>query len=263
MTSKDLADLASNAVRNEQGKKSRATILRTMLASIERAPEVNINTTLQLGDVIQLIYTPHVVWFVNDCRAAAIPFLGGGSADVFKSRNISPNSECAVEKKFGKKGLISILAQDDTSSIRLNINEKENNMGKKAKTEDTETAPKLGRLGGYDGHSVTSVIRAMAMIGWNTATIRATLVKLKLHAAEPTIGAQACAGRKEGATGADISKKQLESVKVEKPAKTLKVKKVPKAKRDEQDDNPDDEEEKPRVKAGKTEDDDEGSESDD
>jgi len=171
---------------------------------------------LRVGDIIRMGNTEHFVWFLNDSRAAVIPLRN--TTYTFKtletdvtfqadpaSVNISPNSEVPILKRLGREGLIAFLAQRTEERKAVMAKNKEEKNGKSEKEE----GPKLGGLGGFLGHPVTGVIRAMGVAGWSFKEVRYVFDKAKIQVADNTIRIQLHKGKSKAQEPADVSKKEL------------------------------------------------------
>jgi len=185
---------------------------------------------LRVGDVIKIDGSEHVVWFVNDCRAAVAPLdssiLHRTRDDKIQflakadSKNISPNSSVPVIRSLGRKGLAEYLDARATTKTNTTNTMKSNKSSSKNETstdsKKEKDAPRHGKLGGYKGRSITSVIRAFGKAGWSLAEARAFFKEEKIGVADTTIVIQLRAGRiGEGGEPADFSKKELEAMRPE------------------------------------------------
>ncbi|QDP54843.1 MAG: hypothetical protein Unbinned3891contig1000_41 [Prokaryotic dsDNA virus sp.] len=178
-------------------------------------------TRLQPGDVIEHDGTEHLVWFVNNSRASAIPFTC--NAVQFRSRsgqvvkltassgnsiNISPNSEVPILSSLGQSGLQEILKTKSSklqrnAGITDNNTNNDSNMAKKATSkgrtaaESNDGAPtqRSGKCGQLFGYSITAVIRTMAVEGFNFAEAQAALQEEGITVADNTIKIQLSRGR--------------------------------------------------------------------
>lgn len=188
-------------------------------------------TRLRVGDIFLDKGVEAVVWFANDCRAAIAPlnslihkrinnkgelqFLGGKE----HSENISPNSDVKVIRSLGRQGLAEHI-ENRSKQITEQKSENMKTVKSKKKSEGTH-----GKLGGYKGHSVTSVIRAFGKAGWTLDEARAFFKREGIPASDNTIKIQirrGAKGEQEGAPlGADLLKSikpKLAAVKSDKPA---------------------------------------------
>jgi len=108
-----------------------------------------------------------------------------------------------------------------------------NNKTNENKSATTETeAPKLGKLGGYLGHSVVSVIRTLGKAGLTFKEIRAGFDKQGVVAADQTIRIQRKCGVDGVGSQAELTVKQIAQLKGKVPKAVSKDKpaKAPKAK---------------------------------
>jgi hypothetical protein len=193
---------------------------------------------LRVGDIVDLNGrgSEHFVWFVNDSRAAVIP-LGERKEFNFKtlegksvhfeadpaSVNISPNSEIPILRRLGRDGLIEYLAKRNAERKAV-MADKE-----KTKTKSKgEEGPKLGHLGGFLGHPVTGVIRAMGVAGWSFKEVRYVFDKAKIEVADNTIRIQLHKGKSGAQEPAAVSKKELAQLRDTVPAEVTETKKADK-----------------------------------
>lgn len=199
-------------------------------------------TQLQVGDIIELRRDfVAIVWKVSDCRALCLP-LTNRTVEFKDSRtdriihfqtsgspeSISPNSEVPILRRLGKSGMISILEKQKNESNEMK--EKTEKTVKKEKPQE-EAAPKLGRLGGFMGHAITAVIRAMAVAGWEYWECRAAFDAAKVAVADNTIRIQLSAGRGgKGGDPAPLSKKALAEIRPDPSEKSEKEAKPEKKK---------------------------------
>lgn len=204
---------------------------------------------LRIGDVILRGEDEYVVWFVNDSRAAIAPLSShiqfrireddGKLQFLAKkdSENISAHSDCKVIRSLGRKGLASLLEERKTSTNNDDDGEpedtkKDKSMSKNKKTEKTETNGRPGKLGGYKGHSVTSVVRAMGKAGWTLDEARTFFEKKDIAVADTTIKIQLRAGVKgEGGDPAKFSKDELAAMKPKVKKAAAKEEPAPKSKK--------------------------------
>lgn len=219
----------------------RQSDMKNKSKSAKGSPKAESNRSgLMIGDVIKFNGSEHVVWFVNDSRAAVaelkspIKFRVRDSDGKFEflakeSENISPNSDCEVLRSLGRKGLAAYLEQ---TAAKKNQNNSRTDMAKDKSTKSTTKSEKekTGKLGGYKGHSITSVIRAFGKVGYTLDEARAWFAKKDIAVADATIKIQLRAGSKgEGGDPAPISKEDLLAMKpkVKAPAKAEKTEKKP------------------------------------
>lgn len=188
--------------------------------SVKRAGDSSeFGVRLRVGDIVQVFGADHFVWFVNDSRAACIPlkakeysFTTLEKNVAFQtdpaSVNISPNSECKILKRLGREGLVTFLAQrtEERKAHMAKNNEA------KTKTKEDE-GPKLGHLGGFLGHPVTGVIRAMGVAGWSFKEVRHVFDKAKIQVADNTIRIQLHKGKSGAQDPAEVSKKELANLR--------------------------------------------------
>lgn len=199
---------------------------------------------LKVGDIVLVDGTKQVVWFKNDSRAAITPHFSrikwrknDEGKIQFKadgdSENISPNSEIEIVERLGREGLANYLdrrkaPRDEPEETESTAEKTDKTMGKKKdKTEKPDKAKKqkkektegirAGKLGGYEGHSITSVIRSCGKFGWNAAEVAAFCEKIGIPVRPGTISIQLGRGRK-GGEGSDfklsgLSKNELEKVR--------------------------------------------------
>lgn len=195
---------------------------------------------LRVGDIVDLNGrgSEHFVWFVNDSRAAVIP-LGERKEFNFKtlmgksvhfeadpaSVNISPNSEIPILRRLGRDGLIEYLAKRNAERKAVMADKEKT----KTKTKGEE-GPKLGHLGGFLGHPVTGVIRAMGVAGWSFKEVRYVFDKAKIEVADNTIRIQLHKGKSGAQEPAAVSKKELAQLRDSVPAEVTETKKADKAK---------------------------------
>jgi hypothetical protein len=165
---------------------------------------------LRVGDIVTHNKADHLVWLVNDSRASLVP-MGNLNADP---ENISPESELPLVKRLGVPGAIALL-ESKTAPART----------PKDKSKDE---PRLGKLGGYLGHTVVSVIRTLGKAGFVFADTRAAFDRLGIAAADQTLRIQLKVGRDGLGSMADLSVAQLATFKTPKAAKAPKVAKLPK-----------------------------------
>lgn len=195
----------------------------------QRAP-----TRLQTGDIIDLSFNPndpklHLVFRANECRACLLPMTSAGRVedagklvdyDIHpKMVGISPNTECTIVKRLGKTGMIEFLENKQATN---NKRKDSDSMSKNKNSEKTEEAPKLGKLGGFLGHSLTSVIRAMGKLGWEYWEAVNVFASEKIPVAENTVRIQLAAGKRgQGGEPAPISAelKKLRPDASEKPVR--------------------------------------------
>lgn len=154
--------------------------------------------------------------------------------------HISANSEIEVLRSLGRKGLQAHIEGNKTKTQRTETMAKD----KKDKAPKVNT----GKLGGYKGHSITSVIRAFGKAGWSLDEARAFFAKHEIEVADTTIKIQLRAGVKgEGGDPAKFSKDELAAMRPkvakknkdkDKPAKSKKSKPAPKEDEDEDDEKP-------------------------
>ncbi len=174
---------------------------------------------LRVGDVFMQGDVKMVVFFANDSRAAVAPLNSAIQArklegdDFYKFnckydvQDISPNSLVEVIESLGRDGLARHLSErGETISKNRSIMSKNAAKAKKDKGEST------GKLGGYKGHSITSVIRAFGAAGWNLDEARAFFKAQKIDVADNTIKIQIRKGA-NGEEGAALSKKELAEIK--------------------------------------------------
>lgn len=178
-----------------------------------------------------------VVWFINDSRAAIAPlssvikwrareadgklqFMAKGETE-----NISPNSEVEVLRSLGRKGLVDFLESNknaDNQKTSMSKDKSNNKSETKSKSKKDKT-PSAGKLGGYKGHSITSVVRAFGKAGWTLDEARVFFTRNDIEVADTTIKIQLRAGVKgEGGDPADFSKDELSKMKPKVAAKTEK-----------------------------------------
>jgi len=174
-----------------------------------------------------------------------------------------------VIEHLGRRGLAKYL---DERGDHINEQRKENMA--KTKKEKAEKGASTGKLGGYKGHSITSVIRAFGKAGWTLDEARAWFKQEKIDVADNTIKIQLRRGAKGEEEGAPLKKSELAEMKpVVKKSKEeksdkkskknkdkKKAKKEAEADEEEEDEEEDEEEEKPAKKSKKSDEDDEDEE---
>lgn len=179
-----------------------------------RNSEPTASTALRIGDIVTHEKQDHLVWLVDDSRAALLP-LSNLSAP---SENISPTSPLPLVKRLGIKGAVAFLESKTTTKA-----------AKKAVSNDE---PKLGKLGGYLGHTVVSVIRTLGKAGWDFKTTRAAFDTAGIQAADQTLRIQLKTGRDGKGSYAPLTQKEIATLrgsrgskaKAAKPAKGKVVK---------------------------------------
>lgn len=151
----------------------------------------------------------YVVWLVNECRAACIPAT---SRSQNASINISPNSEVEILQRLGKSKMMEFLENQKNKGPMKD---------KASKKEKKEEAPKLGKLGGFLGHPITAVIRAMGAAKWEFWEARHVFNQEKIDVADNTIRIQLSKGKNGDGEPAPVSKelKDLRPDPSEKPAR--------------------------------------------
>lgn len=165
---------------------------------------------LKVGDTFLQEGIIRAVYFLNESRACTAPITSLKSHRVSDSgmiqfqapsdgtsQNIGPNSELEFLERLGRKGLserIDALVKNKPESTEKNMDKK--NKPAKAKTEKTPKKAKVanstpgiraGKLGNYKGYSIASVIRTLAIKGWNFAECRAFCEKQGVEASDQTI----------------------------------------------------------------------------
>jgi len=200
-----------------------------LIKSASTAKSRSVATRLQAGDIVNLNFNEgaapkmFLVFRVNECRACLLPLSGSGTDwknyGISANPNIEgiwPDTECTIVKRLGKSGMIEFLETKHSQKQR-----KENDSMSKKSTA-TEEAPKLGKLGGFLGHSLTSVIRAMGKAGWEYWEAVHVFESEKIPVAENTIRIQLAAGKRgQGGEPAPIGAelKKLRPDASEKPAR--------------------------------------------
>ena len=167
---------------------------------------------LRVGDVVTHNKADHLVWLVNDSRASLLP-LGNLNADP---ENVSPESELPRTQRLGVKGAIALL-ESKTAATKRTPKDKSN------------AEPKLGKLGGYLGHTVVSVIRTLGKAGFDFKMARAAFDRLQIAAADQTLRIQLKAGRDGVGSLAELTVKELAAFKAPKAVKADKAPKTAKA----------------------------------
>lgn len=168
-----------------------------LIAQLRKTPENNaVSTNMRVGDIVTYNKADHLVVLLNDSRAALIP-LSNLSAEP---DSISPDSELPLVERLGVAAAIELCEKGHANK----------ESGKPARATRTEpVAPKLGKLGGYLGHTVVSVIRKLGNLGWDFKTIRAALDRVGVAAADQTIRIQGKCGRDGQGSLADLSKADI------------------------------------------------------
>lgn len=187
---------------------------------------------LHVGDVFIHEGIKQVVWFINESRAAIAPlnspikwrrkeednkiqFLAKDNA----ATDVAPTSQVEILKSYGREGLAKYL---DERGDSINDTRKAN-MAKANKTKK-EKGDSTGKLGGYKGHSITSVIRAFGKAGWTLEEAREWFRLNKIEVADNTIKIQIRRGANGDQEGAPLSKKELAEMKPEVEEKPKKSK---------------------------------------
>ena len=184
----------------------KAQLIELVRKSAERNTETL--SRLTVGDIVIWQQAEALVVLVDDSRAALWP-LDGSSNDL---DSISPNSELPVVRHVDLDGCIALIAGVKRAP--------------RTRTGNTATepvTPKLGKLGGYLGQTVVSVIRTLGRDGWNFADTKAAFARVGVEAADQTIRIQLKAGKDGKGSYAEISKKDLAVLKGKQP----KVKAAP------------------------------------
>ena len=179
----------------------------------------------------------YVVWYKNESRAAIAPLTSQIEHRIFddgkvrfmaqgETLDISPNSELEILRRLGRNGLRQYLL-NRPKQTKTNKQQKDNNsMAKNTKSsgkDKTEVKERAGKLGGYKGHSITSVIRAFGKAGWNLDEARAFFEKKEIAVADTTIKIQLRQGRiGEGGDPAGFTKDELAAMKPKVKAKAAK-----------------------------------------
>lgn len=206
--------------------------------------EIEDGSALKVGDVVEYGKKEYVVWFKNESRAAIAPLDGpiqyrvrdeDGKVQFMakeNSENVSPNSEMEVLRRLGRTGLADLIEARNTKRTPMKKDSKKNKNSKNSKPAAVEDdgAPRLGKLGGFEHHSVTSTLRACGKAGWSLAETREFCRIHELGASDTTIKIQTRAG-KVGTFGppAEISKATLAKLRPEVPEEEEKTKPAPKA----------------------------------
>jgi len=169
------------------------------------------NARLRVGDIVTHSGADHLVWLVNESRAALLP-LAKLTADP---ENVSPESELPLVKRLGIKGAIALLTSKTATPPR-------------AKAAKSDTEPKLGKLGGYLGFSVVSIIRTLGKAGWDFKTTRSAFDRESVACADQTIRIQLKSGKDGIGTRAELTAKQIAQLKGKAPKAVSKKTKVSK-----------------------------------
>lgn len=231
-------------------------------------------TRLRAGDIIEMSVksgatNPGLVWHVNDCRAMVFPLtpVSRTVSPRFSDKevsfesdaemiSISPSAEYPFLQRLGEQGMVAFLEakQMERNTKKADM---EKNKQKKAAAAENE-GPKLGRLGGFKGHSITSAIRAFGLAGWAFWEVRHVFEQEKIAVADNTIRIQLSAGRNEvGGAPAEFTQKELKAMRPDpslKPARKNAAEEKPAKKKakaapaeDEDEDEGEDEDEAPPV----------------
>lgn len=158
--------------------------------------------------MIRLGREDYVVWLVNECRAACVPVTSRAQTN---SINISPNSEVEILERLGKAKMIEFLEGQKTKGP----------MKEKKEKQEKDTTPKLGKLGGFLGHPITAVIRAMGHAKWEYWEARMVFTDEKIEVADNTIRIQLSKGKNGEGEPAPVAKelKDLRPDPADKPAR--------------------------------------------
>ena len=89
----------------------------------------------------------------------------------------------------------------------------------KSKTDSKAKTSSKGKLGDFNGHSITSTIRAMGKAGWTFEEVRAAMTKHGLKPADNTIRIQLSAGRSGKQAVAAIEAAKLKAMRPKVAAK--------------------------------------------
>jgi hypothetical protein len=276
---KDRSKKKKKAHSNEFAEKRDAALksCERQLKDIKEGVRSHEPRRLKVGDVFRFNGVKSVVTFVHESRARIAPLNAPikwrqleGQKIQFLARDqvtddVSATSQVEIIKSYGREGLAKYL--DERGDV---ISEQRRDNMAKNKKEKAEKGASTGKLGGYKGHSITSVIRAFGKAGWTLDEARAWFKQEKIEVADNTIKIQLRRGAKGEEEGAPLSKKELAEIKpVVKASKKDKDKSSKKDKKsdkkkskskeddededeeEEADEDEDEEEEKPSKKSKK------------
>lgn len=229
-------------MKNKNSKKEKSAKPTPSKIVPFKAPEAT-GTRLRVGDLIEYNGDQVYVWLRNDSRAAVAPLKSieyrtrqeDGKLQFYarpeRSDDISPNSESKILKSLGREGLAKLIDQSpeqETVSEKGNMknkNKKENkgkSASKSTESKESNGNGNPGKLGGWRGHSVTSVIRALGKAGWSITEVREFCKQQRIDAAENTMKIQVQRGRTGEGDPAPIAKAELEKLRPEIPEKPAK-----------------------------------------
>lgn len=187
---------------------------------VERHPDANPATRLQIGDVIRTGEGQCIVWLVNECRASALPMRMTDSPFSARAINISPNSEVKILERRGKAGLLSYITNGGKENT-MKKNKKAKNTEKAAskpaaKEKQTVTRLPRNKSGEFKGHKVHELIRAMGKAGWKCWEAAWVFQKNHVDVNFNTIRYQIWQGQAGKGKVATISKGDLEALRPDK-----------------------------------------------